>query len=30
VTQAFLRRIAALDDAGPTLSAVIEVNPAAE
>jgi amidase len=30
VTQAFLRRIAALDDAGPTLSAVIEINPAAE
>jgi amidase len=30
VTQAYLRRIAALDDAGPTLSAVIEVNPAAE
>jgi amidase len=30
VTQAFLRRIAALDDAGPTLRAVIEVNPDAE
>jgi amidase len=30
VTQAYLRRIAALDDAGPTLAAVIEVNPAAE
>ena len=30
VTQAYLRRIAALDDAGPTLSAVIEVNPDAE
>ncbi len=30
VTQAYLRRIAALDDAGPMLSAVIEVNPDAE
>ncbi len=27
VTQVFLRRIAALDDAGPTLNAVIELNP---
>ena len=27
VTQVFLRRIAALDDAGPTLNAVIEINP---
>ena len=30
VTQAYLRRIAALDDAGPSLGAVIEVNPDAE
>src|SRR5687768_11366995 len=30
VTEAYLRRIAALDDAGPTLSAVIEINPDAE
>jgi amidase len=30
VTQTYLRRIAELDDAGPTLGAVIEVNPAAE
>ncbi|HWN39560.1 MAG TPA: amidase [Gammaproteobacteria bacterium] len=30
VTQAYLRRIAALDDSGPTLSAVIELNPDAE
>ena len=30
VTQAHLRRIAALDDAGPMLSAVIEINPDAE
>jgi amidase len=30
VTQAYLRRIAALDDAGPMLAAVIEVNPDAE
>jgi amidase len=30
VTQAYLRRIAALDDAGPALSAVIELNPDAE
>jgi amidase len=30
VTQAYLRRIAALDDAGPTLNAVIELNPEAE
>ena len=30
VTQAYLRRIAALDDAGPMLSAVIEINPDAE
>lgn len=30
VTQAYLKRIAALDDAGPLLSAVIEVNPDAE
>ncbi len=30
VTQAYLRRIAALDDAAPTLSAVIEINPDAE
>ena len=30
VTQAYLRRIAALDDTGPTLSAVIELNPDAE
>ncbi len=29
-TQAYLRRIAALDDAGPALAAVIEVNPEAE
>jgi amidase len=30
VTQAYLRRIAELDDAGPSLGAVIEVNPDAE
>ena len=30
VTQAYLRRIAALDDSGPMLSAVIELNPDAE
>jgi amidase len=30
VTQAYLHRIAALDDSGPTLSAVIELNPDAE
>jgi amidase len=30
VTQAYLRRIAALDDAGPMLAAVIELNPDAE
>ncbi len=30
VTQAYLRRIAALDDAGPSLGAVIELNPEAE
>lgn len=30
VTQAYLRRIAALDDAGPMLGAVIELNPDAE
>src|SRR5688572_9975866 len=30
VTQTYLRRIADLDDAGPTLGAVIEVNPDAE
>jgi amidase len=30
VTQVYLHRIAALDDAGPTLGAVIEVNPDAE
>jgi amidase len=30
VTRAYLRRIAALDDAGPALRAVIEVNPDAE
>ncbi len=30
VTQAYLRRIAALDDAGPMLAAVIEINPDAE
>ncbi len=30
VTQAFLHRIAQLDDAGPTLGAVIEINPDAE
>src|SRR5688572_14047859 len=30
VTQAYLRRIAALDDSGPMLSAVIEINPDAE
>jgi len=30
VTQVFLRRIAALDDSGPTLGAVIEINPDAE
>lgn len=30
VTQLYLRRIADLDDAGPKLGAVIEVNPAAE
>jgi amidase len=30
VTRVYLRRIAALDDAGPTLGAVIEVNPDAE
>ena len=30
VTQAYLRRIAALDDTGPMLGAVIEVNPNAE
>ncbi|HZL93158.1 MAG TPA: amidase family protein, partial [Vicinamibacterales bacterium] len=30
VTQAFLRRIAALDDSGPMLGAVIEINPDAE
>jgi amidase len=30
VTQTYLRRIAALDDAGPTLAAIIEVNPDAE
>jgi amidase len=30
VTQAYLRRIAELDDAGPRLGAVIEVNPDAE
>ncbi len=30
VTQAYLRRIAALDDSGPSLGAVIEVNPDAE
>jgi amidase len=30
VTQAYLRRIAAVDDAGPMLAAVIEVNPDAE
>jgi amidase len=30
VTQAYLRRIAALDDAGPKLGAVIEINPDAE
>lgn len=29
-TQAYLKRIAALDDAGPMLGAVIEVNPDAE
>jgi amidase len=30
VTQAYLRRIAAVDDAGPMLGAVIEINPDAE
>jgi amidase len=30
VTQAYLRRIAELDDAGPSLGAVIEINPDAE
>jgi len=30
VTQVYLHRIAALDDSGPTLSAVIELNPDAE
>jgi amidase len=30
VTQVYLRRIAELDDAGPTLGAVVEVNPDAE
>jgi amidase len=30
VTQVYLRRIAALDDSGPSLGAVIEVNPDAE
>jgi amidase len=30
VTQAYLRRIAALDDSGPMLGAVIEINPDAE
>jgi amidase len=30
VTRAYLARIAALDDAGPTLGAVIEINPDAE
>jgi amidase len=30
VTQAYLRRIAALDDSGPMLSAIIEINPDAE
>jgi amidase len=30
VTQAYLRRIAAIDDAGPMLGAVIEINPDAE
>jgi amidase len=30
LTRAYLARIAAVDDAGPTLAAVIEVNPAAE
>ena len=30
VTQAYLRRIAELDDAGPRLGAVIEINPDAE
>ena len=30
VTHAYLRRIATLDDSGPTLSAVIEINPDAE
>ncbi|HSC15725.1 MAG TPA: amidase family protein, partial [Gammaproteobacteria bacterium] len=30
VTRAYLRRIAALDDSGPMLSAVIEINPDAE
>jgi amidase len=30
VTQAYLRRIATLDDTGPMLSAVIEINPDAE
>jgi amidase len=30
VTQAYLRRIAELDDAGPTLGAVVEINPDAE
>ena len=30
VTQAYLRRIADLDDAGPTLGAVVEINPDAE
>jgi amidase len=30
VTQAYLRRIAAVDDAGPMLGAVIEINPEAE
>src|SRR5687767_8191181 len=29
LTQAYLDRIAAIDDAGPTLNAVIELNPAA-
>src|SRR5262245_42200141 len=30
VTQAYLRRIAAIDDSGPMLGAVIEINPEAE
>jgi len=30
VTQAYLRRIAAIDDSGPMLGAVIEINPDAE